>query len=310
MSLVSPTTGPRRRSRPRASEQRTLRSPVARRRRGGRAAGAALVAATLTVLAVVSLGPLLWLAKASVSTTQDLLREPLALWPSGARWDNLAQAWGQGQVGRHLATTAAVAGGSLVVTLVVAVTAAYVIAVLRPRWAPLLTGGLVATLLVPGVALLVPRYLTVADVPLLGLDLRDSYWAVWLPAGADAFVVLVLARYFASLPRELFEAARVDGAGPFRVLVQVVLPLSGPGLTVVSLLTVVTAWKDFLWPSLVLLDPSLQPVAVALPRLLAPLPLAEQMAALFLAALVPVLLFVLLQRHFFAAAGASGGTSR
>lgn len=265
---------------------------------------------TLVVLAVVSLGPLLWLAKASVSSTQDTLRRPLALWPSGVQWENLGQALGQGQVGRHLLVTAAVAAGSLVVTLVVAVTAAYVIAVLRPWWAPVLTGALVATLLVPGALLLVPRYLVASDVPLLGVDLVGTLWAVWLPAGADAFVVLVLVRYFAGLPTELFEAARVDGAGPFRVLVQVVLPLSGPGLTVVSLLAVVAAWKDFLWPLVVLTDPALQPVSVALPRLAEGRPLAEQMAALFLAALVPVLLFVLLQRHFFAAAGASGGTSR
>jgi multiple sugar transport system permease protein len=134
----------------------------------------------------------------------------------------------------------------------------------------------------------------------------NSYWAVWLPAGASAFNVLLMQRFFDSLPREVFEAARVDGAGPFRLFWSIVLPMSRPILGVVSVFAIIASWKDFLWPLLVLRDPDIQPLSVRLPSLQATTDLGVLMAALAISTLIPVLLFLVFQRLFLRGAGLGG----
>ena len=95
----------------------------------------------------------------------------------------------------------------------------------------------------------------------------DRSWAIWLPAGASAINVVLMKRFFDNLPREIFEAARVDGAGPFRLFWSVVLPMSRPILGVVSVFALIATWKDYLWPLLVIRNPELQPLSVRLPTL-------------------------------------------
>jgi multiple sugar transport system permease protein len=257
--------------------------------------------ATVAALIVVSAGPLLWLAKAALSTTQDTLAQPFALWPSGIRWGNLADAWSTVRIAQYTLNTAVMTGGAVVFSIVVCVTCAYVLAVLRPRWAPLLNGLVMATLFVPAVISLIPLYLTVIDLGML-----DSYWAVWLPHAASAFSVLVLKNYFSSLPQEIFEAARVDGAGPIRILLLIVTPMSKPILGVVALLTFTAAWKDFLWPLLALPSPDKQPLSVALTTLAPVTDLAVLLAAMFITVLVPLVIFLVFQRQFLRGAGSTG----
>lgn len=259
-------------------------------------------------LLIAGLGPLLWLLKAAISPTQDTLRDPLAIFPSGVvQWQNLATAWDQGHIGYYLGNTAILALGSTVANLFVCTTGAYVLSVLRPKWGPILSGAILATLFIPSIVSLVPLYLTVLKLPVIGANLTNTYWAVWLPAAASAFNVLVIKRFFDSIPREYFEAARIDGAGHVRVFTTVVLPLSRPILGVVALLAVIASWKDYLWPLLVLPDPALQPVSVALPKLAARSELNIQLAGLFLALLIPVVLFIVFQRSFLRGVGMSGG---
>ena len=134
----------------------------------------------------------------------------------------------------------------------------------------------------------------------------DSFWAVWLPAGASAFNVVVIKRFFDNLPREIFEAARVDGAGPFQLFWRIVLPMSRPIIGVVSVFAVIATWKDYLWPLLVLPNPNLQPLSVRLPTLQPTTQLDIFIAALTISILIPIALFLLFQRLFLHGPGLSG----
>jgi multiple sugar transport system permease protein len=196
--------------------------------------------------------------------------------------------------------------GSWLVQIVVATTGAYVLSVLRPRYARLLTSLVMATLFVPAVVLLVPLFLTVLDVPLVNVSLLNTYWGVWLPAGASAFNVILMKRFFDNLPLEILEAARVDGAGPFRMLSSVVLPMAKPILAVVSVFSILATWKDFLWPLLVLPNPTIQPLSVRLPLIRDTVELDVFLASLLISTTVPVLLFLIFQRLFIRGAGLSG----
>jgi multiple sugar transport system permease protein len=256
---------------------------------------------------IAGVGPLLWLLKSGLSTSQDILRGPMQLWPSGIQWQNIPNAWNQVQIGSYLGNTAIIAIGSLISTLFVCTTGAFVLSVLRPKWGPVITGLVLATLFLPGVISLVPLYLTILKMPILGVNLQNTFWAVWLPQAAGAFNILVMKRYFDAIPRELIEAARIDGASNLRLFTALILPMSKPIIGVVALLTVIGSWKDYLWPLLVLPDPKMQPISVALPRVAQTTEISLQMSALFLAVLIPVVLFLVFQKQFLKGVGMSGG---
>ncbi|WP_256921872.1 carbohydrate ABC transporter permease [Leifsonia sp. NCR5] len=260
----------------------------------------------LLLLIVVGLGPLLWLAKSAITPTQDTLRTPMALFPNGVDWANISTAWSTVHIDVQFMNTIWVALGSWVMQIVVATTAGYALSVLRPKYGKVLYGLILGTLFVPSVVLLVPLYLTILNPPLLGQSLINTFWAVWLPAGASAFNVVLIKRFFDNLPREVFEAARTDGAGPFRLFWSIVLPMSKPILGVVSVFAIIAAWKDYLWPLLVLRDPAIQPLSVRLPTLQAAIQLDVYLAALAISTLIPIVLFLVFQGLFLRSAGLGG----
>jgi multiple sugar transport system permease protein len=259
------------------------------------------------LLVLIGLGPVAWLAKGAVTPTLDTLRNPLALFPHGIAWSNLSEAWSQVNVGRYFVNTIVLAIGSWLCQIVVATTGAYVLSVLRPAWGRFVNGLLLGTLFVPVVVLIVPLYIEVVHPPLIHHSFAESYWAIWLPAGASAFNVVLMKRFFDNLPRELFEAAQIDGAGPVRLFFSIVLPLSKPILGVVSIFAILAEWRNFLWPFLVLANsPDRQPLSVRLPAIQAQTQIGVLLAAMLIAALVPILGFLIFQRTFLRGTGLSG----
>jgi multiple sugar transport system permease protein len=266
----------------------------------------ALQALLFVALVVVGLGPLIWLAKSAITPTSDTIARPMSLFPHGTAWGNLREAWTGVEVSRYFWNTVVLAIGSWASQVIVATTAGFALSVLRPKYAKLLTGLVLTTLFVPAVVLLVPLYVEIVHPPLIHHSFIDSYWAVWLPAGASAFNVVLMKRFFDNLPREIFEAARVDGVGGFRLFFSIVLPMSRPILGVVSVFAVLASWRDFLWPLLVLTNPDGQPLSVRLPTIQAQTPLGVFLAALFIASLVPIIGFLIFQRSFMRGGGLGG----
>jgi multiple sugar transport system permease protein len=246
---------------------RTLFSASDLRRPGARIVYWGAVGLVTLLFALVFIGPLLWMALSALKTPLELAQATQSLFPAHWQWGNFTEAWDRLDIGRFLLFTGYYAVGAWALQLGVAVTAAYALSMLRPILGNVVLGLMLATLMVPAAAVLVPTYLTVTNLPLLHLNLLNTPWALWLPGAANAFNIYILKRFFDRLPVELLEAAAIDGAGSIRMLWSVVLPLARPVLAVVSIFIVVTSWKDFLWPLLVLQDPSVQTVNVAFSRL-------------------------------------------
>ena len=260
----------------------------------------------LVGLVIGGLGPILWLAKSAITPTIDTITHPMSLFPHGSAWSNLREAWSSVHVGRYFWNTIVIAFGSWASQIVVATTGGFALSVLRPKYAKLINGLLLTTLFVPAVVLLVPLYIEIVHPPLVHHSFIDSYWAVWLPAGASAFNVVLVKRFFDNLPHEIFEAARIDGAGPFRLFWSIVLPMSKPIVGVVSIFAVLASWKDFLWPLLVLTNPNMQPLSVRLPAIQSQTSLGVFLAAMFIACLVPIAGFLIFQRSFLRGSGLGG----
>ncbi|UNS95291.1 carbohydrate ABC transporter permease [Streptomyces tubbatahanensis] len=287
-----------------SASMRTLVRPAVLRTRRGRLIYWSVFAVALVLFTAAFIVPLYWAATGAMKSPSELAQTPPTYLPEVWHPENYAKAWREMDLARYFLNTVVLAGGAWLVQLVVQVPAAYALSKLRPRFGNVILGLMLLTLMMPATALLVPVYLTVVDVPLFNRNLINSPSAVWLPAAANAFNIYILKNFFDRIPDELLEAAKIDGAGPLRTMWRVVLPLSRPILAVVSILSIVTAWKDFLWPLLVLPDPAQQPLSVFLQRVAQDTPLNSLVAGLVMASLPLIALFLVFQRQIIAGLGA------
>ncbi|MFC8454058.1 carbohydrate ABC transporter permease [Kitasatospora sp. NPDC057223] len=282
------------------SAVRTLVAPTEMSRRAGRFIYRFVLAATLVSFTAAFVFPLYWMASGAVKSSAELAQPAPTLLPHSWHPESYADAWSSVGLGHYFLNTLLLAAGAWAFQLLVDVSAAYALSKLRPVLGNVVLGMMLATLMLPVSALLVPTYLTVVDVPLIHVNLINTPFAVWLPAAANAFNIFILKRFFDQIPAELLDSARIDGAGPVRVLASVVLPLSQPVLAVVSIFAVVGVWKDFLWPMLVLPDPAKQPITVALNRLSIDMPANQLLAGMVMASIPLLVLFLIFQRHILA----------
>ncbi|WP_377267793.1 carbohydrate ABC transporter permease [Peterkaempfera sp. SMS 1(5)a] len=255
---------------------------------------------TTVLFAAAFLFPLYWMATAALETPAQFAAATPTLIPRSVHPEAYSQAWSQMDIAHFFLNTAYYAVGGWFVQIAVDVSSAYALSKLRPVFGKAVFAGMLASLMLPSAALLVPAYLTVANLPILHISLLNSPWGLWLPGAANAFNIYVLKRFFDQIPGELLDAAQIDGASRLQVLLRVVLPLSRPVLAVISIFAVIGIWKDFLWPLLVLQDPDKQTLAVALHRLSlssSQIPVTEMIAGLAIAAAPMIVLFLFFQRH-------------
>ncbi|MFC0623569.1 carbohydrate ABC transporter permease [Kribbella deserti] len=294
------TRAKRRRDRAFSAETRSLVSPMSLLTWHGRLIYWTVLVVVITGFTLVFVFPLYWMVTGAMKTPEELAQIPPSFFPMSIDFGVYADAWEQLELGLFLRNTAVYAGGAWLFTLAVDVTAAYALSKLRPMFGKPILALMLATLMIPPMVLLLPTYLVAKDVPIFGWDLLNTPWAIWLPAAANGFFIFLLKRFFDSIPRELLEAAEIDGASPMRILWSIVLPVSRPILGVVSILSVVTAWKDFVWPLLVLPETEKMSISIGIASLSAQLPQNVLIASLVIASIPTILVFFVFQRSIMA----------
>ncbi|MGW2840751.1 carbohydrate ABC transporter permease [Streptomyces sp. NPDC001493] len=285
---------------------RTLISPAQLARPRGKAVYWVVFGLVMVLFTLVFLGPLYWMVSGGLKSTQEAVQSPPTLFPSTLTPSNYSRAWEVMDLSHLLLNTLYYAFGALAFQLVLDVAAAYSLSRLRPVFGKAILGMMLATLMIPATVLVVPQYLTVLDVPLVERNLLNSPWAIWLPSVTNAFNIFLLKRFFDSIPKELLDAASMDGASPLRTLRSIVLPISRPILGVVSIFAVVGVWKDFLWPMLTLPDPAMQTLNVGIYSLSNGVPENVLIAALTIASLPTLLIFLVFQRNIMSGLTAGG----
>ncbi|MCG8971598.1 MULTISPECIES: carbohydrate ABC transporter permease [Streptomyces] len=285
---------------------RTLISPAQLARPRGKAVYWVTFAVVVAGFTLVFLGPLYWMVSSGFKDTQEVIQTPPTLVPGSFEPDNYSRAWEVMDLARLLFNTLYYAFGALAFQLVLDVAAAYSLSKLRPVFGKAVLGAMLATLMIPATVLVVPQYLTVLDVPVVERNLLNTPWAIWLPSVTNAFNIFLLKRFFDSIPKELLDAAAMDGASPTRTLRSIVLPISRPILGVVSIFAIVGVWKDFLWPMLTLPDPAMQTLNVGIYSLSNGVPTNVLIAALTVASLPTLLIFLVFQRNIMSGLTAGG----
>jgi multiple sugar transport system permease protein len=233
--------------------------PAPRVRRSGRSrwvpSGWHLV---LIPLAVFMSIPLLWMLVTSLSTIAETRQIPPAL-PSSLDWHNFSQAWNGSPFGRWLINSTVVSGTCVVSNLVLCSLAGYAFARLRFPGSRIAFIAILATLMVPFQVVMIPTLIIVKH-----LGLVDTLPALIVPNLVTPFGIYLLRQFFVTLPVELEEAALIDGASRLRILRSILLPLMGPPLSTVAVLTFLAVWNDFLWPLVVTASPNTMTIQLGL----------------------------------------------
>jgi len=264
-----------------------------------------VIYAILVTMALIVLLPLFWMLSTSFKPKREWFTRDLNWIPRTPVLENYTRIFSNATtpIGRWFVNSIMVAVITTVLTLAVDAMAAYAYARLEFRGRKVLFAMLLATLFLPGVMFLVPNFITVAQLGML-----NTYQGVIMPGLASVFGVFFLRQFFETIPKELEEAAHIDGASTFQTFFQVVLPLAKPAMATLGIITFLASWNDFLWPLLILKDRELQTLPPGLRTLQGAYTseYGQMMAGAVIAAVPVLILYVLLQRFIVQSVATTG----
>ena len=254
-----------------------------------------LTLAVLVPVALIALFPFYWMITTALTPRAAAIRVPPTLFPLDATLDNLRSLFEQAPVLLWAFNSLVIAAAIMVGHIVFDSMAGYAFARKRFRGKAIFFTLIVSSLMIPVHVTLVPRFILITE---LGLD--NNVLGVIAPSIADVFGIFLMRQFMQSLPTELEEAARVDGANEWHVFWRIVIPLSRPAVATVAIFSFVGAWNAFLWPLIVLSDRGLLtlPVGVALLQQEFSSNIGLQMAGAVVGAVPMIVLFLVFQRHF------------
>lgn len=200
----------------------------------------------LGLVALLFLFPFFWMVSNAVRGNNEVLAVPPRFLPTEYQWGNFAEAWIHLPFGRFFLNSFIVAGSVTVITVIVSSLAAYAFARLKFPGRESILVAYLGTLMIPQVMLVIPLFLIVSR-----LGLINTYQGMILPMAFSSFGAFLLRQFFLSIPKELEEAALIDGASRLRILISIIIPLSLPAIGLLSLFTFIGQWNNFLWPLIV-----------------------------------------------------------
>ena len=257
--------------------------------------GRALVFGVLAVAAAAILFPLLWMLLTSLKPETDVVKYPPSLWPSTWTLDGYFDIWNRVPFGRFFINTVVFAGGVTACQLLFDSLTAYALSRLRFPGRDVLFVVILIALMLPFQVSFIPLYVLVSNLGWL-----NTFAGLIIPRASSAFGIFLLRQFFLTLPRELDEAARIDGASEFTIYRRIILPLSVPALITLAVFHLTYNWNDFLWPLLVTTSTEMRTLPAGLALFVGDhvVEYAVVMAGATLALAPLFIAFVVLQRYF------------
>jgi multiple sugar transport system permease protein len=256
-----------------------------------------LVILALIIGGVMTATPLFWMISASFMPTGEATTYPPHLLPSHITFEHYADLFHRLNFGRTFMNSAIIAIGTTLISLLLNSMAGYAFAKLRFRGRDRVFALLIGALAIPLQVGMLPLFLFLKSIGLV-----NSYWGVMMPSLATIFGIFLMRQFMLSIPDEVLEAARMDGASEVKIFFRIILPLSVPVIVTLAIFQFMSIWNDFMWPLIVLTDSSKYTLPVAIANLVGEhVQDAELMMAGSVITILPVLLlFLFLQRYYIA----------
>ncbi len=276
-----------------------------------------LIYVPLIIGVIIFTAPFAWMVSASLQDVSQIFQWPPQWIPENPTLDNYVRFFEEERIGRYLFNSAFVAVSITVLQLLTSSLAAYTFAKRRFPGRNILFIMFLGTMMIPGQVTIIPNYVILKHIPFFGGNdwlgnggsgWLDSYWGLIAPQGVSAFGIFLLRQYMKSIPDDLLDAARVDGASEFRIWAQIVMPLCRPALGALAIFTFGYQWDDFYWPLVVISSEELRtlPLGLAL-FVVRNRTVWDLLMAGSVVATVPVLVvFLIFQRHFIRGIAMSG----
>ncbi|HEY9782552.1 MAG TPA: carbohydrate ABC transporter permease [Leptolyngbyaceae cyanobacterium] len=258
----------------------------------------------LAAIALLMLFPLLWLLSTSLkSPTEDIFQFPPQLLPSQPTFNNFVRVWQTNPFGRYLFNSTLIAVLTVGLNLLFCALAAYPLARLEFRGREIIFTAIVTTIMIPFQIVMIPLYILTVQ-----LGMKNSYLGIIFPAIASAFGIFLLRQAFQGVPKELEEAARIDGCSELGIWWNVMIPAIRPALVTLAIFVFIGSWSDFLWPLIVIDKPEFYTLPLGVAMLAGTFSLDWRLiAAGSIISIAPILvLFLFLQRYIVPTETGSG----
>lgn len=256
--------------------------------------------ALMLFIAFICIAPPVWVILSSMKDIKEFFQIPPTIIPKSFHPEKLVEAWTQIKFYKYYINTLEITLGTVVFSVVFNGLLGFVLSRLKPKGSSVIFLMVVWTMMLPNSISMVPLFKNIIKMPLIHINISNTFWPLWLMAGANAFFVLVFKGFFDGIPKALIEAARLDGCNDMSIFFKVVLPLSKPVIMVVLIFTLNNTWSDFFWPYLILKDPQLYTVIVRIYTMKAAsggYTMDLQMVALTFAIIPPAILFLIFQKY-------------
>lgn len=252
----------------------------------------------MVVVVILIMVPIFWMLSGSLKTNQEIMKFPPQWLPTNPQWHNYRDAWNAAPFGRFYINTIITTLAGTTLELTNACLTAYAFAFLRFPMKNLFFILLLAALMIPQQVTIIPNYLTVSDI--FGQNWINTYQGIVMPGAAVAVGTFLLRQAFLSLPMEVIDAAKVDGANHLQRLWQIVIPMSKPVLVTFGLISLVAKWNDYLWPLIVTNQDRMRTLSVGISYLYQPEAITRWgplLAGTFFVIAPLILIYIWAQKH-------------
>lgn len=200
----------------------------------------------LILFAIVTLFPFYWMIASSLKSGYEVIQTPPTLFPSEVLWENYSKALSMAPFGRYFVNTIIVTILSIITTVIIAILSAFAFSHLEFKGRDFIFALFLASMMIPGEVLIVTNFKTIASLRWI-----DTYQALFVPYMANVLYIYMLREFFLKIPKQLYYAAKVDGASDWKFLWSIMVPMAKPSIITICILVGINSWNAFLWPLLV-----------------------------------------------------------
>nr|WP_223592551.1 carbohydrate ABC transporter permease [Neobacillus bataviensis] len=262
-----------------------------------------LIYLALSVLVCIFIFPVIWVVLSSIKDSTELYSWPPKFIPDHPTFENFIAAFEKGNFGTYFLNSTFVTVTATVLTLIINTMAGYALAKYRFKGDTWLLIGFISTLMIPLEVIMTPIFSVISK-----LGLYNSLWGIIIPPAATPTGVFLIRQYLLTVPDELIEAARIDGAGEWKIFWKLIVPIAKPIISVLAIFSFMWRWDDFIWPLIVISDPTKYTVQLALSNFIGEFNVDwGSLLAMSVVTMIPVLIvFLIFQKQFIQGMATSG----
>lgn len=261
----------------------------------------------MVIYCVGSVFPVIWIMLSGFKDVKEMYAVPVTLFPKSIDLSKLAHVWKSMEFGKAYINTFVMSLGAVVFDLAFSGLGGYVLSKLKPKGTRAVLAIVFWVMLLPGTMRTVPLYMEFKSMPIIGVNLLETYWPIWLMAGANAFNIVLFKNFFDGISASIIEAAWIDGSSDIGIFFKIIIPLSVPVFVVVAMFTFNGSFGQFFWPYLLVSDKEKMVVGVKIFKMTtSTYTMDYQMLALIFSVIPQLLIFVIFQKQIIGGVNVGG----